>query len=179
MNHYETEVLIDREKIAEKVQELGRTISKDFEELNEPLIVVGVLKGALLFVADLIRAMDIPVELEFIVASSYGDSDESSGDVRIGYKSFESLKDRSILLVDDITDSGRTFRDLGEALQAYEPKEVRFCALLDKPSRRAVSMKADYIGFSIPNAFVVGYGLDFAGRYRELADIAVVKTEEV
>lgn len=178
MNQDKLEILIAREKIAEKVQELGTLISKDYQDIDQPLVVIGVLKGALPFVADLIRSLSIPIELEFIVASSYGDGDESTGKVRITYQSFEDLKGREILLVDDITDSGRTFKELGEALEAYEPAGIRYCALLDKPSRRAVAMKADYRGFAIPNAFVVGYGLDYAGRHRELADICIVTEED-
>lgn len=172
------EILVDREKIAEKVQELGQLISKDHQFIDQPLVVIGILKGALTFTADLIRAMSIPIQLEFITASSYGMGDETSGKVQITHKSFEDLKDRHILLVDDITDSGRTFKELGKLLEAYEPADIRYCALLDKPSRREVAMKADYRGFAIPNAFVVGYGLDYAERYRELPDIQIIVNDE-
>lgn len=178
MNHTKLKTLIPQADIAGKVKELGAQISDTYRHIEEPLVVISVLKGAMLFTADLIRALNIPVQLEVLVASSYGDGSESSGKVEITYRSFESLKNRHVLVVDDITDSGRTFRDIGDGLQKYEPASIRFCAFLDKPSRREVTLKADYIGFSIPNEFVVGYGLDFAGYYRELPDVAIVSDGE-
>lgn len=178
MNHTKIKTLIPRADIAGKVKEMGIEISDTYRQINEPLVVISVLKGAMVFTADLIRAMNVPVQLEVLVASSYGSGSESSGKVSITYKSFENLKDRHVLVVDDITDSGRTFRDIGDQLMAFEPASVRFCAFLDKPSRREVTLKADFIGFSIPNEFVVGYGLDFAGYYRELPDVAIVDDGE-
>lgn len=178
MDKGKLKILVPRADIAIKVQELGRDISDTYRNIEEPVVVVSVLKGSLVFTADLIREINVPVQLETLVASSYGDGSESSGKVRIEYKSFDDLKDRHVLLVDDISDSGRTFQSIAEQLQAYEPASIRFCAFLDKPSRRAVTLKPDFIGFSIPNEFVVGYGLDFAGYYRELPDVAVVIPEE-
>ena len=166
-------VLVTQAEIAERVRELGQAVSRDYAG-RDPLLV-GVLKGAVLFLADLIRAIDIPVTLDFIGVSSYGASSRSSGVVRISADLSVPIEDRHVLLVEDIVDTGRTLNYLRRNLQTRRPKSLKLCALLDKAERREEAVEIDYLGFSIPNAFVVGYGLDFGGAYRNLPYIAVLE----
>lgn len=168
------EILIDQETISKRVAALGAQITSDYENSGRPLIVICVLKGAMIFMSDLVRVIDVPLQMEVIVASSYGSEQQSSGIVKLEYQSFEALAGADVIVVDDISDSGRTLKRIAHTLAAYEPNSVRSCVLLDKPSRREVECKAKYIGFEIPDAFVVGYGLDYAGQYRELPDIMVI-----
>jgi len=166
-------VLITQEEIRERVRELGKAVARDYAGLD-PLLI-GVLKGALVFLADLIRATDIPVALDFIGVSSYGASIRSSGVVRITADLSVTIEDRHVLLVEDIIDSGRTINYLRRNLQTRHPRSLKLCALLDKAERREEEVEIDYLGFSIPNHFVVGYGLDFVGLYRNLPYIAVLE----
>lgn len=168
-------VLISEEEIQKKVRELGARITEDYKDKN--LIVVGVLKGAIIFLADLVKSITIPLTLDFMAVSSYGSSTETSGVVRILKDLDSSIEGMDVLIVEDIIDSGLTLSYLYENLKSRGPNSIKICALLDKPERRKVDVKADYIGFTIDDEFVVGYGLDFAEKYRNLPEICVLKPE--
>lgn len=171
----EVEVLIAADRIAARVRELGAQISHDYR--NRPLRLVGVLKGAFIFLADLLRAMDHPdVTLDFLGVATYGNASQTSGEVRVTKDLDQSIEGLDVLVVEDILDTGVTFHYLMTALRNRKPASLRTATLLDKPSRRIRPVQADYVGFSIPDAFVVGYGLDFAQKYRELPYVAVLKT---
>lgn len=165
-------VLISREEIAEKVAETAAKLADEYRG-KKPLVVC-VLNGAAIFFADLIRGMDIPLEVSSVAATSYGDSTESSGEVRITKDIDVDIKGRHVLLVEDIIDSGRTMKALTERLKQYAPASLAVCAFADKPSRRVNDFKADYVCFEVPNRFVVGYGLDCAGLYRNLPDLRII-----
>lgn len=167
-------VLITADDIAARVKELGEEISRDFR--GAELLVVGILKGSVVFVADLIRHLKLPVHLDFVAVSSYGTSTTSSGVVRFLKDLDESIEGRNVLVVDDIIDTGLTLRYLLDNLSRRQPAALKLCVLLDKPSRRKTEVPVHYRGFTIPDAFVVGYGLDCGGWYRNLPDIWVVKT---
>lgn len=169
------QVLISEEELKAKVKELGAQIAQDYKDKN-PLLI-SVLKGATVFLADLIRAMDIPLGIDFIATSSYGNSDTSSGIVRILMDLESSIRGRHVLVVEDIVDTGHTLHYLMNILSARGPASLRLCVLLDKPQRREVPIKADYVGFRIPDYFVVGYGLDYAEKYRNLPFVGVLKPE--
>jgi len=166
-------VLITADQIAARVKELGEEISRDFR--GRELLVVGILKGSVVFVADLIRNLKIPICLDFVAVSSYGASTTSSGVVRFLKDLDESIEGRNVLVVDDIIDTGLTLRYLLDNLSRRQPAELKLCVLLDKPSRRKVEVPVHYRGFTIPDAFVVGYGLDCGGWFRNFPDIWVVK----
>ncbi len=168
-------ILITREEIAAKVAELGRQISRDYE--GEEFLAVVVLKGAIIFAADLLRQIDGNVVMDSIAVSSYGASTQSSGVVRFLKDLDESIEGRHVMVVEDIIDTGLTLKYLIENLLSRKPKSLKICPLLDKPSRRQVDIVPDYCGFQIPDRFVVGYGLDFAQRYRQLPDVGVLKPE--
>jgi len=170
------EVLITEEQIQAKTRELGRQISRDYE--GQDLLLVCVLKGAITFLADLMRAITIPHEIDFMAISSYGASTESSGVVRILKDLDTNIESRNVLIVEDIVDTGRTLHYITQNLKTRFPKSVRICALLNKPSRREIDIPLDYVGFDIPNKFVIGYGLDFAEIYRSLPYIGVLKKEK-
>lgn len=167
------EVLISKQQIAEKVQELGTKIAKDFK--GEDLTLVCVLKGSSVFFADLIRAIDLDINIDFIAVSSYGNTMASGGEVRLIKDLDESAKGKNIIIIEDIVDSGFTLNYLVDLLSARGPKSLKICTLLDKPSRRKAEVLPDYVGFQIPDKFVVGYGLDYAEKYRNLSDICVLK----
>jgi len=169
------QVLISEEEIAGRVRELGAEITEDYKGCN--LVVVGILKGALMFMADLIRYIKIPVLMDFAVVSSYGASTETSGVVRILKDLDQPIEGKHVLIVEDIIDTGLTMHYLVRNLEARKPASVKVCTLLDKPSRREVDIKPDYCGFSIPDKFVVGYGLDYAEYYRNLPQVGVLKEE--
>ena len=169
------EVLFTKEKIREKVEELGKIISREYKGLN-PLCVC-VLKGAVPFMADLIREIDIPIEMDFMDVSSYGNSTRSSGVVRIIKDLETSVEGRHVLIVEDIIDSGLTLSYLVEMLKARNAASVKIITMLDKPERRKVDLSPDYCGYTIPDAFVVGYGLDYAEKYRNLPYIGILKKE--
>jgi hypoxanthine phosphoribosyltransferase len=165
-------VLLDSGTIQRRVRELGARITRDYRDKSPHL--VGILKGATIFHADLVRAIDLTVSFDFIAVSSYGSSAESSGEVRILKDLDESLEGKDVLLVEDILDTGLTVHYLLHNLQSRNPKSLGLVALLNKPSRRRIEVKADYVGFEIEDRFVVGYGLDFNQRYRNLPDIRIL-----
>ena len=169
------EVLIDEQAIAAKVRELGTAIADDYR--TKDLVLVSILKGALPFLADLMRQMPIPLALDFLEVSSYGEATESSGNVRILKDLAKSIGGRDVVVVEDILDTGQTLSYVIEHLRSKQPASVRLCTLLDKPARRIVPIQIDYRGFEIPDKFVVGYGLDYAERYRNLPFIGVLKPE--
>ena len=168
-----TRVLITREALRARVEELGRTLAHDYERDNP--VVVGVLKGALVFMADLIREMPIALTTDFIALSSYAGGTRSSGVVKLAADLSVAIEDRHVILVEDIIDSGRTVSYLKRNLETRGPRSVRLCALLDKLERREVDVTIDYLGFTIPNLFVVGYGLDYDERYRNLPHVAAIE----
>ncbi len=167
------EVLYSAEQINDKVKELGATLSKDFEG-RKPLVIC-VLKGAFIFMADLVKAIDVPLELDFMAVSSYGQSTKSSGVVKIIKDLDVSVEGREVLIVEDIIDSGLTLSYLIDVLERRNAKSVTVVTLFDKPARRTVDLQADYTGFTLPDEFVVGYGLDYAEQYRNLPYIGILK----
>ena len=166
-------ILISEAQIQERVRELGQQISEDYSN-REPVLVC-VLKGAALFFADLFRTLSIPVRCEFIQLASYDDRTESSGHVRIVQGLNGNLRNADVVVVEDIVDTGQTLNVLMREIQALEPASVKVCSLLDKPTRRVVATTIDYVGFEIPDRFVVGYGLDYAQKYRNLREICCIK----
>lgn len=173
MNFVQMEVLFDREELQSKVGEIGRQITEDYR--GKEILVVGILKGAFIFMADLIREIQIPLEIDFMDVSSYGISTTSSGEVRIIKDLENSIQDKHVLIVEDIVDTGLTLKYITEVLKTRNPSSVKICCLLDKPSRRKTDIKADYVGYSIPDRFVVGYGLDYAEQYRNYPAVCVLK----
>ncbi|MFD0674809.1 hypoxanthine phosphoribosyltransferase [Cohnella sp. GCM10027633] len=169
------EVLYSEEVIQKKVQELGAAITRDYTGRN-PLVIC-VLKGAFIFMADLSKNIAIPIELDFMAVSSYGNSTRSSGEVKIIKDLDASVEGRDVLIVEDIIDSGLTLSYLIDVLERRNALSVNVVALFDKPGRRTVDLNADYTGFTIPDAFVVGYGLDYAEKYRNLPYVGVLKPE--
>lgn len=177
MDHSTTEqapeILLSRYEIDRRVAELAAEITRDYH--GHTLHIVGVLKGAWVFMADLIRHLDIDVTVDFLGISSYGGGTQSSGEVKITKDLDVSIKDRDVLIIEDILDTGRTLQYLEGVLAAHKPRTMRVVTLLDKRSRRIAPVKADYVGFEIANVFVVGYGLDFDQKYRQLPDIHVLQ----
>ena len=167
------EVFISRDQIFEKVNDLAAQIKTDYE--NENPLLVGALKGSFIMMSDLVRALDIPLEVDFLSVSSYGAETESSGRIELRQDLKTSVENRHVLLVEDIVDTGLTLSFLIEKLQKRNPKSLRVCALLDKPARREVPVNIDYVGFTIPDKFIVGYGLDFDEKYRYLPDICCLE----
>ncbi len=169
-------VLLTESDICATVQSLGRRISQDYAHVDDVLLV-GVLKGCIMFMVDLARSIHIPVALDFIAISSYGSSTESSGVVRILKDLETNITGRHVLIVEDIVDSGLTLAYLHKQLLGRGPASLHICTLLNKPERRVADVPIDYLGFDIPNAFVVGYGLDFNEHYRNLTYIGILKPE--
>jgi hypoxanthine phosphoribosyltransferase len=167
-----TETLIDRDSLQGRIAALGEQISADYD--GRDLLLVGVLKGAVFFMADLMRTLTIPCEIDFMAISSYGDSTDSSGVVRILKDLDINIEGRDVLVVEDIIDSGLTLSYLMRNLEAREPASLEICALLTKPDRREIEVPVRYVGFEIPNRFVIGYGLDFGERYRNLPYVGVL-----
>jgi hypoxanthine phosphoribosyltransferase len=167
-----TEILIDQDALQRRIAELGEEISADYT--GRDLLLVGVLKGAVFFMADLMRGLSIPCEIDFMAISSYGDSTDSSGVVRILKDLDINIEGRDVLVVEDIIDSGLTLSYLMRNLEAREPASLEICALLTKPERREIEVPVRYVGFEIPNRFVIGYGLDFGERYRNLPYVGVL-----
>jgi hypoxanthine phosphoribosyltransferase len=166
------EILIDSDELRARVAELGEEITADYA--GRDLLLIGVLKGAVFFIADLMRHLQVPCEVDFMAISSYGAGTDSSGVVRILKDLDINIAQRNVLIVEDIIDSGRTLRYLVRNLQARQPASLEICALLTKPARREIEVPVRYLGFEIPNRFVVGYGLDFAERYRNLPYVGVL-----
>lgn len=160
------------EQIHNRVREIADAISSDYE--GKDILVVGILRGAFMFMSDLVRAIKVPVVIDFIIASSYVKTD-STGEIKIHYDIREDIADKDILLIEDIVDSGVTLNHLRERILARRPKSLKICALLDKKERRLVDVPLDYVGFSIPDEFVVGYGLDYDNNFRNLPYVAVFK----
>lgn len=168
-------VLISKEEVEKRIIELGEQISKDYA--GDEIIIIPILKGAAFFGCELAKNITVPVTIDFMATSSYGSSTSSTGDIKIKKDLDLSVENKHVLIVEDIIDSGNTLSFLEELFATRNAKSVRKCALLDKPERREVEVSMDYIGFSIPNEFVVGYGLDYAQKYRNLPYIGVVELD--
>lgn len=168
-------ILVSKEQLDKQVEELGARISRDYE--GQQLVIIGVLKGGFIFLADLARKITIPVDLDFMSVSSYGNSSKSSGIVKIIKDVDTDITGKHVLIVEDIIDTGLTLNHLVELLKTRGPLSVKVCAALDKPSRRKVDLKVDYKGIEIPDEFVIGYGLDYAGKYRNIQEVCVLKRE--
>jgi hypoxanthine phosphoribosyltransferase len=166
------EVLLDSARIAERVKDLGAQISAEYK--GRPLHLIGILKGSWVFLADLIRHLDLQVTVDFLGFASYGDGQSTSGQVKITKDLDSSIEGLDVLVVEDILDTGHTFHYLRAVLSRRKPRSMKVVTLLDKPSRRINPVTADFVGFTIPDAFVVGYGLDYAQRYRELPDVCIL-----
>ena len=166
-------VIITQEDIAKRVDELASEIRRDYRGKN-PLLI-GILKGSFVFLADLVRAVNIPAEIDFVRLASYGSGTESSGKIKLVKDIETPIKDRHVLVVEDIVDRGLTVRFLLDYLKFREPASLRLCTLFDKPSRRKVEVPIDYIGFTVPDAFVVGYGLDLDEKFRYLPDLCTLE----
>jgi hypoxanthine phosphoribosyltransferase len=176
MNSYSLgEILLPKEKISNRVREMAQEIQKNNN--GTPLLLIGVLKGSIVFLSDLIRCVNssIPMELDFLAVSSYGSSTQSSGIVKITKDLDEEITGKKVLVVEDIVDTGLTLHYLMNILQERSPETIEICTLLDKPDRRRVDIDITYRGFEIPDEFVVGYGLDYSGRWRNLPDIHVLR----
>ncbi len=169
------DVMIGKEELKKRVQELGAEISKDYK--GESILAICVLKGAVIFMSDLIRELNIETKIDFMAVSSYGASTKSTGVVRILKDLDSNIEGENVIIVEDIIDSGLTLKYLKEYLMARNPKTLKICTLLDKPERRVAEVSADYIGFSIENKFIVGYGLDFNQKYRNLPYISYLEEE--
>ncbi len=165
----EMELVIARDDIEMRVRELGKEITKDCH--GSKLVVVGILNGAFMFLADLVREIDLPLEVDFLRAASYGTGRSSSGEIKITKDIELSIYDKEILIVEDLIDTGLTLATIKENLESRTSKSVRTCALIDKTERREIDFKADYLGFEIKNGFLVGYGLDYAEKYRQYRDV--------
>ena len=164
--------IVTQEQMRSRIRELGRQISADYA--GKDLVLVGVLKGAYAFFADLARAIRIPVQVDFIIVTSYGTQTKTSGKVKLVTELTEKIKNRDVLLVEDIVDSGLTIQYLTKALAKQKPRSIKVCTLLSKPERRVVDVPLQYIGFRIPDQYVVGYGLDYQQQYRNLPYLAVL-----
>jgi hypoxanthine phosphoribosyltransferase len=169
------EILIDEARLQARVRELGAEVSAEY--VGRELVLVGVLKGAVFFMADLMRAITVPCEIDFMAISSYGASTDSSGVVRILKDLDINIEGRDVLVVEDIVDSGLTLSYLVRNLESREPASISVCALLTKPARREIDVEIHHVGFEIPNKFVIGYGLDFAERFRNLPYVGVLRED--
>lgn len=174
MSTLSKEILISRTDISRRVTELADMISRDYA--GDDILVVGVLKGAFMFMADLIRALSIPCRTDFMRAASYGAGSESSGNIKITKDLEMPIDGRNVLLVEDILDTGLTLSYVVDALKSRNPKSIKVCTFLDKRNRRKVPFEADYVGFTIDDGFVVGYGLDLDEQYRSFPDVYVIQT---
>lgn len=168
-------ILFDKDVLANKVHELGEQISKDYA--GEEVLLVGILKGASVFLSDLIRQISLPTYIDYMVVSSYGNSAETSGVVRIIKDLEDNIEGKNIIIVEDIIDTGLTLEYLRKNLLSRQPKSLKICTLLDKPARREKEMIIDYKGFEVPDDFIIGYGIDYAEKYRNLPFIGVLKRE--
>lgn len=167
--------LLSEEEVDNRIRQLGEQITRDYE--GEELFLVCTLKGASFFACELAKRINLPLTLDFIAVASYGDGTQSSGEVRMIKDLDESIEGKNVIVVEDIVDTGRTLSYLMEILKKRNPRTLKLCSLLDKPERRVVDIKADYTGFEVPDLFVVGYGLDYAQKYRNLPYIGVVESD--
>jgi hypoxanthine phosphoribosyltransferase len=167
------DVMISENEIKERVQKLAEQIQRDLN--NEPIVLIVVLKGSFVFAADLIREMKGDIKIDFISVSSYGDETETSGKVRLLKDLDANITNQNVVVVEDIIDSGLTLHFLRDHLKTHKPKQIKICTLLDKPERRKVNLPVDYVGFVIPDEFIVGYGIDYAQMYRNLPHISTVE----
>ena len=172
MDVYTPEVLIKEEEINLRVQEIGHQITRDYS--NSEVIIICVLKGAFVFCADLIKHINLPLKVEFVALSSYGDGTESSGEVKMDLDITGSLRDKNIIIVEDIVDTGLTLASLMKQIELRDPRSVALASLLYKPSKCKADLNINYLAFEIEDKFVIGYGLDYAGRYRELPYIGIL-----
>ncbi|MBM6897241.1 hypoxanthine phosphoribosyltransferase [Pseudoflavonifractor capillosus] len=173
MHEHVESILYSEEQLRQRVKELGAQITADYAG-KEP-VLASVLRGSYIFMADLTRAIDLPVTVDFMAVSSYGTGTKSSGQVEIKKDLSDSIEGRDLIIVEDILDSGNTLYYLMEILKARKPASIRICTLMDKPERRTQPIVADYVGFTIPDAFVVGYGLDYSEKYRNLPYVGILK----
>lgn len=170
-------VLIDEETIAKRVAEMGAEITRDYQE--KELVVICILRGGVIFMSDLVKQIKLPLYMDFMAVSSYGMSTKSSGVVRILKDLNEDIEGKDVLIVEDIVDTGLTLHYLVDYIKSRNPRSVKVCCFLDKPSRRKVDVEVDYVGFEIPDKFVVGYGLDYAQKYRNLPYVSVLEEEDL
>lgn len=168
-------ILFTEEQIKARVEELGKQISADFK--GEDIVVIGLLKGCFMFIADLMRAIDTNVAVDFMVVSSYGSGVVSSGEIKVRKDYSIDIEGKNVLVIDDILDTGRTLAFVKDYLIVKSPKTIKLCTLLDKPERKTSKVEVDYVGFSVPDEFVVGYGLDYDEKYRNLPFIGILKPE--
>ena len=176
MKHQAVEkILISEEEIKNKIEELAEKINKDYE--GKDVLCIGILKGSTIFLADIIRKLNISVSIDFMIVSSYGAGTETTGELKIKKDLSTDIKGKSVLIIEDIIDSGVTLSKLKAVLMEREPESVEICAFLTKPERRVIDVNAKYIGFEIPNEFIIGYGLDYAEKYHELPYVGVLKRE--
>ncbi|GAA0475423.1 MULTISPECIES: hypoxanthine phosphoribosyltransferase [Tatumella] len=168
------EVMISEQEIKQRIAALGQQITADYRDRGNDIVLVGLLRGSFMFMADLCRAIEVSHEVDFITASSYGSGMSSSRDVKIIKDLDEDIRGKDVLIVEDIIDSGNTLSKVREILRLREPKSLAICTLLDKPERREVQVDVEYVGFTIPDEFVVGYGIDYAQRYRHLPYVGKV-----
>lgn len=168
-------IMISEEEIAKRVKELGKQLTEEYK--GKDLLIVGILKGCMLFLSDLVRAIDLPLTMDFMVVSSYGSATKSSGVVRIIKDLEREIEGKDVLIIEDIVDTGLTLSYLIENLKTRNPNSIKVCSLLDKPDRRKAKVEIGYVGFKIPDEFVVGYGLDYAEVYRNLPFVCVIKPE--
>jgi hypoxanthine phosphoribosyltransferase len=164
--------IVTQEEMRTRIRELGRQITADY--MQKDMVLVGILKGAFAFYADLARAIRLPLRVDFLVVSRYAGKAKTSNEIKVLTELTEDIAGRDVLLVEDIVDSGRTVRHLRHVLSNKKPKSIKVCALLNKPDRREVEVVVDYVGFNIPNKFVIGYGLDYQQKYRNLPYLAVL-----
>lgn len=174
MNDIE-KVLYSKEEIAKRVRELGEQITKDFK--GQPVTLICILRGSCVFFADLLREIKLEVDIDFISVSSYGAGTVTTGEVNMIKDLGAPIKDKNVILVEDIIDTGTTLSYLKKILEARDPKSIKICTILDKPSRRKVEIKGDYVGFEIPDEFVVGYGLDYDQKYRNIPEVCILKRQ--
>lgn len=170
---YKIETLIDEKKILESVKKLGKQITNDYKN-SKKIVLVGLLRGSIIFMADLVRKINLECKLDFMLVSSYGNKMETSKDVKIIKDLEDPIEGENVIIVEDILDTGRTLHKVYNLLGLRKPKSLKICTLLDKPERRQTDIKADYVGFEIPDEFVVGYGIDYAQKHRNLPYIGKV-----
>jgi hypoxanthine phosphoribosyltransferase len=176
-SHEITKILVTEEEVKKTVERLGAEVNSHYQQLERELIVIGLLRGSFIFMADLVRQINIPLVVDFMTLSSYGDGTISSGDVKVVMDLDSSIEDRDVLLVEDIVDTGRTFSKVIRMMQNRNPRSLKICTFLNKPEARVADIEIDFCGVDIPNEFAVGYGLDYAQRYRNLPYVGVLNPD--